>query len=394
MNFVVIGCGRFGSTLAYRLYQKGHQVGIVDKALGAFEHLPADFRGKMVEGEGLSRDALQRAGIESADGLAAVTDSDPVNLAIAHIARVVYHVSHAVAQNNDPAWRVFYEAFGIEIVSPASWGARRVEELLHPNATPDVLPADRGAAAEIERAPFGDAGATPESRTGRASRAMFVIIAGGELTGSHLATRLLDRRHRALLIEDQREVLARIHRELPTEAVFEGNAAMPPVLEQAGIREADVLVAFTQRDSVNLVLCYVAHQLYGVPRTIARINDPRNGWLFDEKFDVDVALDQTEILAHLIEEETSMGDMMTLLKLRRGEYALVEQHIPEEAKAIGIPIKDLALPDNCVITAIIRDGQIVVPRGGTIFQAGDEVLALTNSQAAEELARLFAAPQE
>jgi trk system potassium uptake protein TrkA len=220
---------------------------------------------------------------------------------------------------------------------------------------------------------------------------MFVMIAGGGLIGAHLAVRLLERKHRVLLIEHQPAVLDRIHRELPTEAIFHGNPSAPPVLEQAGVREAEVLVALTSHDATNLVLCYTAKILYGVQRTIAGINDPRNGWLFDEKFKVNVALDTTEILSHLIEEETSMGDMMTLLKLRRGEFSLVEQRIPPGSGVIGTSIRDLDLPEICVLVAIIREGKLVVPRGSTILQADDEVLALTNAEAAEELAELFGA---
>jgi trk system potassium uptake protein TrkA len=218
---------------------------------------------------------------------------------------------------------------------------------------------------------------------------MFILIAGGELTGAQLARQLLARGHRVLLIEHQPDVLARIHRELPTEAIYEGNPADPRVLEPAGVLEAEVLVALTDSDATNLALCYLANELYGGARTVAAINDPRNGWLFDEKFHVNVALDSTEILSHLIEEELSLGDMMTLLKLRRGQYSLVEQLIPAGARGLGKPIKDLDLPENCVIIAIIRRGELVVPRGGTIFEPGDEVLALTDSEAAEELAELF-----
>jgi trk system potassium uptake protein TrkA len=222
---------------------------------------------------------------------------------------------------------------------------------------------------------------------------MFVLIAGGGLTGTHLATRLLAQNHEVRLIEHQPQALARIHRELPTEAIYEGNATNPQVLEQAGIRRAQALVAFTTSDATNLVLCYVAHTLYDVPRTIAGINDPRNAWLFDQKFHVDVALDPTEVLTLLIEEEMSLGDMMTLLKLRRGEFSLVEQRIPAGAKAVGAAIRDMALPENCVIAAIIRRGRIVIPRGMTILEVDDEVLAVTDPDGAEQLAALFAPPE-
>ena len=218
---------------------------------------------------------------------------------------------------------------------------------------------------------------------------MFVLIAGGELIGAELTSRLLRQGHRALIIEDKPAILDRIHRELPTEAIFQGNPASPQALEQAGVRGSQVFVALTHSDATNLVLCYSAKTIYGVPRTISGINDPRNAWLYDDKFKVNVGLDTTDILAHLIEEETTMGDMMTLLKLRRGQYSLVEQQISGNAALLGKPIKDLDLPENCVIVALIRKGDLVVPRGSTIFQADDEVLALTDEKAAEELAQLF-----
>jgi len=221
---------------------------------------------------------------------------------------------------------------------------------------------------------------------------MFVLIAGGGRTGAQLASLLVTQKHRVHLIEGRREVLARIHRELPTEVIYEGIATDFTMLEQAGIREAQVMAACTANDADNVVLCYLAREVYKVPRTIARINNPRNAWLFDKKFRVDVALNQASILASLIEEEMSLGDMMTLLKLRRGKFSLVEEKIPAGAKAVGVAIKDLALPEACVIAAIIRRGDVIVPRGMTVFEEGDEVLAITDSAGVATLASLFARP--
>jgi trk system potassium uptake protein len=221
---------------------------------------------------------------------------------------------------------------------------------------------------------------------------MFVVIAGGGLTAAHLATLLVQQHHQVRLIEHRREVLTSLHRELPTEVIYEGIATDPQVLEQAGIRQADVLAACTSNDVENLVLCFFGRTRYHVPRTIARINNPRNAWLFDHKFHVDVALNQAEILAALIEEEMSLGDMMILLQLRRGRYSLVQERVHESAPAVGIALKDLPLPPNSVIAAILRQDQILIPRGITQFQAGDEVLAIVDREAAEELARLFGDP--
>ena len=221
---------------------------------------------------------------------------------------------------------------------------------------------------------------------------MFVLIAGGGRTAAHLATLLVAQQHEVRLIEHRREVLSRLHHELPTEVLYEGNAIDPQVLEEAGIRRAKVLAACTATDADNLALCFFARTRYNVPRIIAWINNPRTAWLFDQKFHVDVALNQAEILASLIEEEMSLGDMMTLLKLRRGRYSLVEEKIPKGARALGMAIKDVPLPPNSVIAAIIRHGQIVIPKGATQFEVGDEVLAIVDPKGAEELASLFGRP--
>ncbi len=222
---------------------------------------------------------------------------------------------------------------------------------------------------------------------------MLVVIVGGGRTGAQLARALIKQDHEIHIIDNRKDVLTRIHRELPTENIFEGDPIESSVLERAGIRDADVMAACTTSDSINLVLCYLARTKYEVRRTIARVNNPKNAWLFDETFHVDAALDQAEILSHLIEEEMSMGDMMTLLKLRRGNYSIVEEKIADGARAIGIPLKDLGLPERCVIAAILRKGDVLIPRGTVTFEAGDEVLAVTDSEGAVQLAKLLAPPE-
>lgn len=218
---------------------------------------------------------------------------------------------------------------------------------------------------------------------------MEVIIIGAGRTGSQLANLLIEQNHSVHLIEDRRDYLSRIHRELPTEAICEGNPINPKVLEEAGILKADVLAAVTSNDETNLMLCYIAREKYLVRRTIARVNNPKAAWLFNSLFHVDVAVNQSEIISRLIEEEMSMGDMMTLMMLKHGDYSVVEEKVPSGAKAIGIAIKDLTLPEHCVIAAIIRQGEVIVPRGITSFEVDDEVLAVTNSEGARQLSVLF-----
>lgn len=130
MNFFVIGCGRVGSELAFRMYKNGHDVVVVDKDREALNRLPAEFRGRTIEGDVLVEQMLERAGISEADGLAAVTNSDTLNAVVAHIAHVVYKVPMVVARNYDPSMLPVLEAFGHQVVSSTSWGAQRIQELL------------------------------------------------------------------------------------------------------------------------------------------------------------------------------------------------------------------------------------------------------------------------
>lgn len=130
MFIVIVGCGRVGSELASGLSRKGHQVTIIDQVGSSFEHLPPDYHGRTIEAEVLSEDVLKNAGIEQAGGLAAVTNSDPVNAVVGHVARTIYQVPNVVVRNYDPRWQPLFEAFGLESVSSTAWGAQRIEELL------------------------------------------------------------------------------------------------------------------------------------------------------------------------------------------------------------------------------------------------------------------------
>jgi len=130
MKTIVVGCGRVGAELAYRLYQKGHDLTIIDEVETAFQNLPTDFRGRTLEGDILAEEMQHRSGMAQAQGLAAVTSSDSLNAVIGHIARTVYQIPNIVVRNYDPRRRAFCDAFGLPLVSSTSWGAQRMEEFL------------------------------------------------------------------------------------------------------------------------------------------------------------------------------------------------------------------------------------------------------------------------
>ena len=221
---------------------------------------------------------------------------------------------------------------------------------------------------------------------------MYVIIVGGGKTGSQLASQLLSGGHKIRLIEDRPIVLERLREELPDEVVVAGDGSAPSVLESAGIENAQVLAAVTGEDEDNLVATTLARFEFGVPRIIARVNNPKNTWLFTPEMGVDVALCQSDILAKLIAEEMSIGDMMTLLKLRKGEYSIVEEKVHPMAVVVGKVLRDIDLPPQCVFAAVIRKGQLIVPNGNTELAPVDEIIALVHASQVTKLAQLLGPP--
>ncbi len=219
---------------------------------------------------------------------------------------------------------------------------------------------------------------------------MNVLIVGGGKTGAKLTRRLLGDGYQVKLIEIRSEMAERLKGELPAEVIVLGDGSSPSVLEAAGITSANVLAAVTGEDEANLGITTLARFEFNIPRTIARVNNPKNAWLFTPEMGVDVALNQTNILAGLIVEEMSMGDMMTLLKLRRGLFSLVEEKLLPGSKMLDIPLKDLPIPETCVIAAVIRNGQVVTPRGNTLFEIDDEVLAVVDNESKKALRDMFA----
>jgi trk system potassium uptake protein len=224
--------------------------------------------------------------------------------------------------------------------------------------------------------------------------AVSVLTVGGGNIGAYLCRLLLEGGHQVKVIEARRERIAELHRELPREVIVHGNGTDPSVLEAAGIHEVGVVAAVTGADEVNLVVTSLARFEFGVSRTIARVNNPRNSWMFTSTMGVDVALNQADLMGHLIAEEMSLGEMMTLLKLRRGQYSLVEEKVHATAFAAGKPVGDLLLPAQCILVAVLRDSQLLVPRPNLVLKPDDEVLAVVHTSYAAELAALLASQGE
>lgn len=219
--------------------------------------------------------------------------------------------------------------------------------------------------------------------------AQSVVIVGGGKVGGHLARLLLAGGHQVTVVEERREAADPLADALGSATVVLGSGTDSSVLEAAGIHNATVLAAVTGQDEVNLVVTALGRFSFAVPRTIARVNDPANSWMFGDDMGVDAALDQAELLAHLIAEEMLLGDMRILLELRKGLFSLVEETVQAGAAADGVGIADLGLPGGCVILASLRGGDVHPATGDLVLEAGDQVLALVPTDAAPALARLL-----
>ena len=220
---------------------------------------------------------------------------------------------------------------------------------------------------------------------------MRVAIAGGGNVGTYIAADLKAAGHEVLIIEQDPDVVARVS---PTVDVrwYLGDACEVTNLHEAGLAEADVVVAATGDDEDNLVVSLLAKQEFAVPRVVARVNHPKNYWLFNESWGVDVSVSTPHLLTALVEEAVSVGSLVRLLQFRDAQ--LVEVTLADDSPAAKQAIIDLNIPRDATVVAVIRESHVIVPRGDTVLQAGDEVLVLVTPESEEAVRRILVAGME
>jgi trk system potassium uptake protein TrkA len=211
---------------------------------------------------------------------------------------------------------------------------------------------------------------------------MRIAIAGAGNVGRAIARELLDNGHEVLLID--RDPKALKLDSVPDAQWLMADACEITSLDKAALGTAQVLVAATGDDKVNLVASLLAKTEYGVPRVVARINHPKNEWMFDSSWGVDVAVSTPRIIAALVEEAVSVGDVVRLFSFRKGQANLVELTLPDTSSCIGKTVGEIELPDDASLAAIVRDGRVIAPSPTDVFSAGDELLFVA-SAVAEDL---------
>jgi trk system potassium uptake protein TrkA len=216
---------------------------------------------------------------------------------------------------------------------------------------------------------------------------MRVAIAGAGNVGRSIALELLENGHSVLLIE--REQRAMKVQTVPTAEWLLGDACEIATLQTAQLEECDVVVAATGDDKSNLVVSLIAKTEFGVPRVVARVNHPKNEWLFNDSWGVDVSVSSPRLLAAVVEEAVSVGDLVRLLTFRQGQANLVELTLAPDADLVGKMVGSITWPTDAALVAILREGRVITPSPDVAMEAGDELLLVATSEVEDELDALL-----
>ncbi len=216
---------------------------------------------------------------------------------------------------------------------------------------------------------------------------MKVAIIGAGNVGRAIAKELIGNGHHVLLID--RDPKALKMESVPTAEWLLADGCEITSLDNAKLDQCQVLVAATGDDKVNLVASLLAKTEYGVPRVVARVNHPKNEWLFDNSWGVDVSVSTPRIIAAIVEEAVSVGDVVRLFSLRAGRANLVEITLPDGANSVGKTVGEVAMPEDATLAAIVRDSSVITPHAHDVFSAGDELLFIATSTAEEKLKSCF-----
>ncbi len=204
---------------------------------------------------------------------------------------------------------------------------------------------------------------------------MYIVIVGAGKVGYFLAKRLCLNKHTVSIVEKDKQLCEEAAKELEA-LVINGDGCDPNILKEAGIARADVVAAVTGDDEDNLIICQLAKEIFKVKRAVGRVNNPDNEHTFSE-LGVDVPVDSTKIIAKIIEEEVSFSDFVNLMSFKRGKLAIVRIDLPNDSPVINKQIQDIQLPADSVLVSIVRGEEVIVPKGNTVLQSGDDIIALT-----------------
>lgn len=216
---------------------------------------------------------------------------------------------------------------------------------------------------------------------------MYIVVAGGGKVGYYLVKTLLSYKHKLAVIEPQVDLCEKLANELHIPA-FNGDATDLDILAQVEVSKADTFIAVTGKDEDNLIACQLAKRNFGVKRTIARVNNPKNIDVF-QKLGVDLAVSSTSVIADLIEQEVDYTGIKTLMKLKSGKLVLSEIVIKGKSPVLNKSLKDINIPKDCIIISVIRGEEVIIPNGFTVLKDNDYIIAVSSKQDQQELREFF-----
>ena len=390
MRILCIGYGRLGSQVVRLLDTQKHEVVVIDKQPHALERKDRDLHARFLFGNATHEHVLREAGADKADALIALTRDENTNLMVAQVAQLVFRIPRIIAVVYDPARETMYRAAGIETLPLISAGAEylvaRLEKLPAREFTfEQARERAHGHAAEALPAPG------PRPAMARSpDQPFYVVVVGGGRVGYFLAKALRENNLEVTIIEHTRAIYDLVTRQVDCPVVF-GDGSSTDIQEQAGVARANVFVAVGNHDQDNLIACQIAKQRFGVPKTIARVKNPRNEVIM-QKLGVDVTVSSTSMITSVIQSELPTSRIRTLLDLHTGQLELMEYSLDSNSPILGKSLRELSIPPDCNLVTILRKGEAIIPRGDTQLLSGDTVVALVKISAEPALRRLLLSP--
>jgi trk system potassium uptake protein TrkA len=381
MRIIIVGYGRLGTQVVRHLDRKKHEVVVIDKQRMLLTRPGRDTDVRMLAGNAIDPDLLREAGAEGADALFALTRDENTNLMVAQVARNVFKIPKVMAVVYDPAREPYYRAAGIETMALTVAGAEFLVGQLDqapPRSFSAVWDKAHGHAAEVPM---------PAPKRGESTGPQYAIVVGGGRVGYFLAKALLENHIEVTIIEASKEIYELVTLQVDCPVIL-GDGSSTAVLEMAGANRANVFVAVTNHDHDNLIACQIAKQQFGVPKTIARVKNPKNEAVM-QKLGVDITVSSTAIISTAIQSELPHSRIRQVLDLHAGQLDLMEYRLEQRSPLVGKRLREITFPADCNIVSIFRHGEAVLPRGETTLENNDQVLALVKGPAEAELRRLL-----
>jgi trk system potassium uptake protein TrkA len=381
MRIICVGYGRLGSQVVKLLDARKHQVVAIDKESGVLEHPDRVQGARFLFGNAIDEAILREAGAAEADALFALTRDENTNLMVAQMARSMFDVRRVIAVVYDAPREETFRAAGIETLPITVAGAEYLVQQLEvapeeKSSFSEAWEQAKGHAAEVQL-PAPPPGVRPPDQP------FYVVVMGGGRVGFFLTRALRANNIEVTILEEDKKIYDLVTKQVDC-PVIRGEGSSVSVQEQAGVSRASVFVAVTNHDHDNLIACQIAKQRFGVPKTVARVKNPRNESVM-QKLGVDVTVSSTAIITSLIQSELPTSRIRTVLDLRTGGLELMEYCLDSDSPVATMRLRDLSLPADCNLVTLLRDGEAIIPRGDTELRAGDTVLALVKLSAEPEL---------